>query len=250
MFIDTHCHLFFDLFSEDLSSVISRATAGGIENIIVPCIDIESCEKALDIASKYPPVRVAVGIHPNDLQTWDNKALDQLSGYMNLREVVAIGEIGLDYYRNPSTASRQKEVFKAQLDLAEKHHKPVIIHERNSQEDIVDILKEYAVSGVFHGFTGSKFIQDYGLENDFYFGIGGPITYKNRLLSDDSLSAIQTKIVLETDAPFLSPSPLRGKRNEPIHVIRVAESIAALLSCDIISIASKTSNNAKQVFHI
>lgn len=230
--------------------MISRASMNGIEKIIVPCIDIESCEKALNISRKYSAVCVAVGFHPNDLHSWTDKAIDQLSDFLKLEGVVAIGEIGLDYYRNPSSALHQKEVFRAQLDLAQKHHKPVIIHERNSQEDIIAILKDYKVSGVFHGFTGSKFIQNYGLENDFYFGIGGPITYKNRLITDDSLKAIQNKIMLETDAPFLSPLPFRGKRNEPIHILRVAESLATLLSCDIISIASKTSINAKRLFHI
>jgi TatD DNase family protein len=258
---DTHCHLNYKLFDQDLDAVVTRAWQNGLSHILVPGIGIEACHKAVNISQNNEKIFAAVGIHPNDAKTWNNSTLTILRKLAAEPRVVAIGEIGLDYYRDRAPRDLQKEVFKAQLDLAAEVGKPVIVHSRNALDDVIAQLKEWQAHlaqqgsplaerpGVLHSYAGDIEEAKAAISRNFYIGIGGVVTFKNAKTYQQLVAALPLdSLLVETDAPFLTPHPYRGQRNEPAHVALVGEKIAELHHKSVSEVADTTSRNAQKLF--
>lgn len=263
MLIDTHCHLDFTSFDSDREDVIQRARQAGVAKIINPGIDLQSSASAIRLAEEHPEVFAAVGVHPNSATTWNNGTITELRKLARHSKVVAIGEIGLDYYRHRAPADLQVRIFRAQLELAADLGKPVIIHNRQASQDLLSILivwKEELTSnqsdlsnapGVLHSYSGDREMLKAISQLNFLIGISGPVTYKNSLeLQEVVRSASSNVILLETDAPFLTPHPHRGTRNEPAHVRLIAEKVAELRYMDFEKITEQTTINSNQLFHM
>ncbi len=253
--VDTHCHLDFDSYDKDLNEVIDRAKREGVKAFVIPGADPADLPRAVEISQRYKEVFFAVGVHPYDA---DNYEEEYLKKYIEHPKCVAVGECGLDYYRLPKDdrekeriKKRQKEVFIAQIDLAKRYKKPLIVHIREASADSLEILKEHAdptYGGVLHCYNASEILLE--LANmGFYYGIGGVLTFKNakKLLKVVPKIPID-KIVLETDSPFLTPHPYRGKRNEPAYTALVASKLSQILDKDLDSICEITTKNAARLF--
>lgn len=261
MMIDTHCHLNFDAYADDFADVLARAAAQGVTRVINPGIDEESSRAGVALAQAHPGiVYAAVGYHPNSTA---DLAPDHLSGIEALAAepgVVAIGEIGLDYYWDKSPKDRQRRAFEAQLDLARRLELPVIIHNREASDDTLAVLIDWARdlpaslvgrAGVLHSFSAPAHLAQAALDAGFYLGFTGPITYRNA----DDLRAIASRVPLdrllvETDGPFLTPIPHRGKRNEPAYIPLIVERLAALHRLTPAEIAQATTANAERLFRL
>jgi TatD DNase family protein len=243
MLIDSHCHLNFNAFDEDRSEVLARAKAAGIAAFINPGTDFDDSQQIINLAETIPQLFAAVGFHPNAAARFDDAALAQLRALVSQPKMVAIGEIGLDYYWDEAPRPVQRRVFEQQLALARELNKPVIIHQREAAADTLAVLRAWAAGGnhpglVLHSFSGDRAMAEEAVELGFYLGISGPVTFKNaRDLPEIVAAAPLDRLLVETDAPFLAPHPFRGKRNEPAHVKLVAERLAALkeLSLDEMS---------------
>ena len=254
MFIDTHAHLFYPNFEEDLYQVISRAQESDIDYILVPATDLKTAEQVVELTEKYEMIYGAVGVHPHDTKNWDSSLISKIEKLAKNNKIVAIGEIGLDYYYDFSPKEKQIEAFKAQIELALKLNLPVIIHNRDSDEDVMEIIRSYCGTGLkaqFHCFNGS--IED-AMElvgMNFMISFTGNITFKK---ADNLRKILQhippENLLLETDSPFMTPVPHRGKRNEPSYVKYIAEQIAELHKLRLIDIARITSFNAFRTFGI
>ena len=255
---DTHCHLTLDSFDDDRPSVLDRARAAGVDRILVPGINAASSQAAAELAANEAMIYAAVGIHPHDSSSWsdtEKKRLVQLAGSS---KVVAIGEIGLDYYRDYAPRDVQQDAFSEQLELAADLELPVVVHQRESMADVLRILQAWVQRlplglssrcGVLHAFSGSAEDARAATELGFYIGLGGPVTFKNaRLLKEVTTQLDLDRIILETDSPYLSPHPMRGKRNEPANVALVAEAIAELKGISVPAVRQTTSNNADRLF--
>ena len=254
MFIDTHAHLFYPNFEGELDEIISRAKENAIDYILVPATDIKTSEQVIDLTEKYEIVYGAVGVHPHDTKNWNSSFIPKIERLAKNKKIVAIGEIGLDYYYDLSPKEKQIEAFKAQIGLALKLDLPVIIHNRDSDEDVMEIIRSYCGSGLkgqFHCFNGS--LQDamelVGMK--FMISFTGNITFKK---ADGLRKILQhiplENILLETDSPFMTPEPHRGKRNEPSHVKFVAQKIAEIHKLRTIDVARITSFNTFRTFGI
>lgn len=259
--IDTHCHLNLKQFEIDLDAVIERARGAGVIQIIIPAIDLETCESAIQLAKRYTGVFVAVGIHPNSTANFQPSQLDQLRDWATTEpKVIAIGEIGLDYHWKLSPPEKQVEAFQAQLQLARELALPVIIHNREASTDTVAILREWQSTtppplhehiGVLHSFSASQDIADQVLELGFHLGFTGPITYKNAdELRQIAVRVPHNRLLIETDAPYLAPQAQRGKRNESAYVVAVAERLATLHQINLEQMASITTENARRLFRL
>ena len=232
MFIDTHAHLFFENFKEDVDDVINRAKENGVDYIIVPATDIKTSKEAIALAEKYEQVYATVGIHPHDTKDWNETLIPQIEALAKHPKVVAVGEIGLDYYYDFSPKEQQIKAFKSQLDLAIKLELPVVIHNRDSDGDMMDIIQSYCSTGLkaqFHCYNGSLDDALEFMKMNHFISFTGNITFKK----SDSLREILKHIdlnhlMLETDSPFMTPVPYRGKRNEPAYVNYVAQQVAAV----------------------
>lgn len=267
--IDTHCHLDNIQYEDDVDAVIQRALSQGIEGILIPGADPKDLPKAIALAEKYAEVFFAVGVHPYDC---DNYNLDTLKKHVNHPKCIAVGECGLDYFRLPeekqmtnsfegefSVANKEKErikslqkkIFIDQINFAKEVNKPLIVHIREASNDSKTILIEYnakEVGGVLHCFNASEHLLPLS-EHNFYFSIGGVITFKNAKKLVDILPKIpREKIIIETDGPYLTPHPFRGQRNEPKYTNNVVEKIAELLSMTKKDVENLTTNNAKRLF--
>lgn len=252
--VDTHCHLDFDSYAGDLDDILSRAVEAGIGRIIVPGIDLQSSQAAIELANKYSMVLAAVGVHPNSSADWNDDWLDDLRQLAQHEKVVAIGEIGLDYYRDHSPRDVQQEAFEAQLSLAAGLNLPVIVHNREADEDVLQRLSRSTglageASGVLHSFSGPWSTATAALEIGYYLGFTGPVTFKKA----DDLRNVAARVpierlLVETDGPFLAPHPFRGKRNEPAYVSHVARRLAEVRGVSEAEIAHQTSANAVELF--
>jgi TatD DNase family protein len=259
--VDTHCHLNFHTFQEDREEVLERAVDAGVEKIINPGIDLQTSLEALSLAQRSPYVFAAVGVHPNDSITWEVDTRDQLADYARHPKVVAIGEIGLDYYRDRAPQDVQQRVFREQLELAADLGLPVIIHNRDATEDTLAMLVEWQswlethnpmlarAPGVLHSYSGNLQQARTAWEHNFCIGITGPVTFKKadelrEVVADMPVDAL----LVETDAPFLTPHPHRGQRNEPAYVRFVAAKIAELQAVSSEQIAETTTSNADRLF--
>lgn len=259
--VDTHCHLNFNTFDNDRRQVVERARENGIYRILIPGIDIETSRSAIDFTEVYDDVYASIGIHPNMGYTWTSQSYEELRMIALQRKVVAIGEIGLDYYRDQTPKTQQQVIFKKQLELAADLGKPVIIHNREASEDILKIIQEWYKGlnnnrsrlvehpGVMHSFSGNINFAREIVSYNFKIGITGPITFNNSQLLQEIVEFHRVdKLLIETDAPYLTPHPYRGKRNEPANVRIIAEKIAELKEDSLDKIAKVTTAEADRLF--
>ena len=258
---DSHCHLFFNFFTDDLDDVLRRAWENGVTHILIPGIDLETSQQAVNLSEKHPNLFAAVGVHPNDALGWQTDSLDRLKELADHPKVKAIGEIGLDYYRITTPPELQRKVLKAQLELAADLKKPVVIHNRQAFTDLWSLLKKWQADlawvgnplsqapGVLHSFEENLAQALQAIEQHFFIGIGGPVTFRNATMSQEVAKCVPLDhILLETDAPFLTPHPHRGHRNEPSYVIFIAEKIAELRAQSLPVVAEATTQNANRLF--
>ncbi len=252
--IDTHCHLDFDRFDEDRDEVVARATAVGVQRIIAPALDLQNCEAVLALTGRYEGVYAAVGVHPNSSAEWRDGWIGALREMAQGEKVVAIGEIGLDYYWGDAPKPAQRRALGRQLELAAELGLPVIIHNREASADVIALLRESPLAyrenaGVLHSFSADWETAAAALDMGFYLGFTGPVTFKKAAeLRRIAVKAPLDRILVETDAPFLTPHPYRGKRNEPAYVRFVAERIAEERGMDAAVFAQHTAENAQRLF--
>ncbi len=254
MFIDTHAHLFFENFKEDVDDVIQRAKDNSVDFIVVPATDIKTAKEAIALAEKYEQIYATVGIHPHDTKDWNENLIPEIESLAKHPKVVAIGEIGLDYYYDFSPQDQQIKAFKSQLDLALKLELPVVIHNRDSDEDMMDIIQSYCGTGLkaqFHCYNGSLDDALEFMKMNHFISFTGNITFKKSDGLRDILKHIDLNhIMLETDSPFMTPVPYRGKRNEPSYVKYVAQQIAEIHKLSLEDVGRITSLNAFRFFGI
>ncbi|WP_368653541.1 TatD family hydrolase [Ornithinibacillus sp. 4-3] len=254
MLFDTHMHLNARQYTDDREEVIARAFSAGVTHMLVVGFDRETIPLAIEIAEKYDNIYAAVGWHPVDAIDCTDEDLVWIEELTKHPKVVALGEMGLDYYWDKSPKDVQKEVFRKQIRLAKKLDMPIIIHNREATEDIVTILQEEdakEVGGIMHCYSDSTAYMKDCLDMNFYIGLGGPVTFKNA--KEPKQVAVEVpldRLLIETDAPYLAPHPNRGKRNEPAYVKLVAEQIAELRGQSLADIAKATTENAFRVFRI
>ncbi|MBY8914752.1 TatD family hydrolase [Bacillus sp. YC2] len=254
MLFDTHAHLNAEQFDTDLEEVIERAKSEQVERIVVVGFDRPTITRAMELIEEYDFIYAAVGWHPVDAIDMTDEDLSWIKELSSHEKVVAIGEMGLDYHWDKSPKDIQKEVFRKQIALAKEVDLPIIIHNRDATEDVVTILKEEGaeqVGGIMHCFTGSAEVAQQCMDMNFYISFGGPVTFKNAKKPKEVAKEIPNdRLLIETDCPFLTPHPFRGKRNEPSYVKYVAEQLAELKGMTYEEIASITTENAKRLFRM
>ncbi|WP_096186139.1 TatD family hydrolase [Evansella halocellulosilytica] len=252
MLFDTHVHLNADQFETDTEETIARARDAGVKQMVVVGFDEKTILKAMELVESEEGLYAAVGWHPVDAIDLEQRHLDWIEQLAAHPKVVAIGETGLDYHWDKSPKDVQKEVFRKQIHLAKKVNLPIIIHDRNAHEDIVEILNEEdakEVGGIMHCFGGDLDIAKKCLDMNFHISFGGPVTFKNAKLPKEVVKEIPLdRLLIETDAPFLAPHPYRGKRNEPAYVKLIAEQIAELREMDFEDFSEQTTLNAQRLF--
>ncbi len=266
-FVDTHCHLDLRQFDADRDAVIERAAAAGVTRIINPSIDLDSCRRALALADRHPGVYAAVGVHPNDCGDFDDATLKTLRELARHPKVVAIGEIGLDYYWEKVAHEQQRDALRAQLGLAAALGLPVILHARESAHGpaacVADLLWEIeqwwpairkqrgedGIFGVWHAFSGDSADAQRACAAGLVLGLGGPITFQNaRRLHALAADLRLDRTLLETDAPYLAPHPYRGQRNEPAYIPLIAEGLAQRCGASLADVAASTTETANRCF--
>lgn len=260
MLFDTHAHLNDERYDEDLDEVIQRSFSEGTTRILIAAYDMPSSIKAVNIAGKDDRLYCSVGIHPHDAKSFDDSTLPAFERMIteNRGKVVAIGEIGLDYYYDFSPRELQREVFLKQIQFAVSQDLPFIVHDRDAHHDCLEIVSSLAAQnqlpaapGIFHCYSGSFEMAKTLLSMGFYLSFGGPVTFKNAKKAAEFIPSIPLdRILLETDCPYLTPEPLRGKRNEPAYVKYVAERISALYGLSMQEIGEITTANACRIFKI
>ena len=252
MFIDTHAHLFYPNFKEDLDEVILNAVKNNIDYILVPATDIKTAKEIITLTEKYEIIYGAVGVHPHDTKDWKSSFIPQIEKLSRNKKIVAIGEIGLDYYYDFSPKEKQIDAFRSQIELALKLNLPIIIHNRDSDKDLMEIIRSYNGSGLkaqFHCFNGTLEDAKELVDMNYIISFTGNITFKKAENLRSILKQIPLEnLLLETDSPFLTPVPHRGKRNEPSYVKYVAEQIAEIYKLSIEDVAKITSQNAINFF--
>lgn len=253
-FIDSHAHLDFDKFNKDREEVIKRAKANGIINIINVGSSLTSSHRSLQLSQQYEMVYAVVGVHPHEAKTLDKNALQVLKDLSKADKVVGIGEIGLDFYYDNSPRDIQREAFRKQLRFAKEIKLPVVIHSRDADQDTIKILKEEKMHNhniLLHSYTGGKEMAEEALEMGFYFSAGGIVTFNSAQELKNIIQKIPlSRILLETDSPYLAPAPHRGKRNEPMFVKEVAKYLASLKNTTLENVARQTVKNTKTFFKL
>lgn len=249
--IDSHCHLDFDDFDADRSDLIKRANSAGVHTLINIGIDLPTSARSIELAEQYESVWATAGFHPHEAKFFDSEAERQLAELLGHPQVKAVGEIGLDYYRDRSPRDVQRKVFARQLEMAVEHKLPVVIHTRESFEDSLSIVKKYArdlVGGAFHCFPGDAKQAGQVIELGLVVSVGGVITYKNSSMARMAAETPLDKILLETDAPFLTPVPFRGERNSPEHIPLVAQKLAELKNISVSEVEKVTDRTCEKLF--
>ena len=249
MFIDTHCHLFPEYY-EDLDSLEKTILDAKVVKVINNGTDNQSNSMVLDLVKKYDYMYGAIGIHPEVVDTYKEDDIDFVEKHLKDNKIVALGEIGLDYYWTKDNKEKQIELFEKQLAIAEKFDIPVIVHSRDATLDTIECLKKYKVRGVIHSFSGSYETAQIYIKMGFLLGINGVVTFKNCNLIDVLKRISIDNIVLETDSPYLTPVPFRGQQNNPSHVIDTAKFVADNLEIDLEKLSLITQSNVKRVFDI
>lgn len=253
MFFDTHAHYDEEAFDEDRDTLLSTLPQNGVGLVVNPGCDVPSSRAAVALAERYDHVYAAVGVHPEECGGWSDADLDEIRALAAHPKAVAIGEIGLDYYwaENPSK-EEQQAVFRRQLELALELALPVIIHDRDAHGDCLEIIRGYpGLRGVFHCYSGSAEMAEELLKRGWYLGFDGPVTYKNaRKAAEVAAITPPECILLETDAPYLSPVPNRGKRNDSRNLVHIAAQLAAWKGMETEQLAAFAAENGKQLFGI
>jgi TatD DNase family protein len=252
MLIDTHCHLDFPEFQKDFVEVLSRAHSAGVEKFINPGVGIAESRVAVKLAASHENIFAAVGIHPHEADSLDESVLRELEELGKNEKVVAIGEIGLDFFKMRNSKEIQIAAFEKQLGLAQKLNLPVIIHSREADAEIFAVLDKFPnLRGVFHCFGGDWSFAQEVLKRGFFIGLTGIVTFPNAKNVREVAQKIPLeKLLIETDAPFLAPQKFRGQRCEPAFVVEVAEEVAHLRGVEVAEIVAKTSQNAEELFRL
>lgn len=252
MLVDTHVHLNSKKFKDNLPQVISRAQDAGVELMIVVGFDKETNRRAIELAEKYPFIYATVGFHPTDAKFIKPHDYELLIRQLQHEKVVGIGECGLDFYWDKEHIDKQIEVFRKQIDLSIKFDKPIIIHMRDASEATYNVLSEYKnLKGIMHCYSGSPEMATEFLKLGLHISLGGPVTFRNGHKPKEVAKIVPLdKLLVETDAPYLSPHPFRGKTNEPARVKLVAEEIARLKDISYTEVAGTTAKNAYKLFNI
>ena len=256
-FFDSHAHLNDEKFNDDRENIIEILREEGISNFINAGYSLEGSKQAIELAKKYDFIYATCGISPNDIPQSEQELWKSVAEIPNLvkesSKVIAIGEIGLDYYWNKDNKDLQKEVFIKQIEIANDLELPIVIHTREAVMDTIEILKKHKVknTGVFHCCPLNRELVKEALKLDFYISFAGPITFKNSKNADEIINLVPNdKMLIETDSPYLSPEPLRGKRNDPRNIKYIAQKIAKTKAMDLEDVAEITKNNAKRLFKI
>lgn len=253
-FIDTHTHLFLSEFEEDRTRVIKNAKSEGVQKLLLPNVDSTTIDGLSDMVKTYPDICVPMaGLHPTSVKSDFLQEIDLVKDFMSKNKVCAIGEIGIDLYWDKSFIKEQEEAFRIQIEIAKQNNLPIVIHARDSFNEIFKVMDDVCdekLKGVFHAFTGNedqaKRIIDWG----FYIGLGGILTFKNSGLDKVASNIDINSIVLETDSPYLAPVPKRGKRNESAYIKYIAQKLADIKNITIEEVADITTKNAKQLFNV
>ncbi|MEX2116301.1 MAG: TatD family hydrolase [Bacteroidota bacterium] len=264
MYIDSHAHLFFDNYGSDLEAVLDRSVRSGIQAIVVPGTNLKTSREAVDLAHRFPFLHACVGIHPHAASAVTDEDLSAIDALSASQGIVAIGEIGLDYHYDFSPRERQHEIFHNQISLAAKRNLPIVVHTRESMTDAIEMVtngvREFPLwtpgiagnpsRGVFHCFTGTAEEAQTLFSLGFYVSFPGIVTFKNSPVHDTLRAIGSGRILLETDSPYLTPVPHRGKRNEPSYIPLIAKSVADVLQSSTDDIARMTTGNAMNLFSI
>jgi len=248
--VDTHCHIDLDVFDEDRGEVLTRMHAAGVHAAMLIGYNPERWVTTSRLCNEMPFLRRSVGLHPNDASLWSDVLRDQLHAELSKGDALAVGEIGLDYFRDHAAPELQQAAFVGQIELAREFDLPIVIHQRSAERDVLDILSSYApIRGIMHCFSGDATFAHECLRLGLEVGAGGVMTYPKSVDIRDALRTTPLdRIVLETDAPFLAPQAIRGKRNEPARVLDVAVCLADLHACSVEDVVTATTASAMRVF--
>ena len=253
-FIDTHAHIDFPEYQENFPSFLEELKENHIEKVIIPGVNIEDTPRILDLINKHDMLFGAIGVHPSEAQKWNENSLNYLLSLKDNKKIVAIGEIGLDYYWDKSFIELQQNIFRQQIELAKELKLPIIIHDREAHADTFKILKETNAkeTGVLmHCFSGSTELMKECLKEEYYIALGGTVTFKNAVKPKEVAKEIPLDfLMLETDSPYMTPVPFRGQTNSPKYLNFVAQEIANLKNIDIEEVINKTTQNAKSFFKL
>ena len=249
MLTDTHCHLFYEDLKNDINGVLKRANDLDVNRFICVATNLDDARECLSLAENYNNIFASVGVHPHDAKDAPNDYIDQIYDLMTFDSMVALGEMGLDYFRNISDPIIQQKVFREQMEVAKDLHYPVIFHNRDANTDVIEVLEDYPdVIGVAHCFSSNLETANAFLEMGYYISFSGNLTFKNSHLPDVAKEIPLDKVLVETDSPYLSPEPFRGKPNEPGRTRFVAEKLAEIHRIPFEEIAKQTSQNASELF--
>lgn len=238
---DTHFHL---SLNDDINNILKRAKENNVENFILSCCDLKSIKEGIEIIKKYPNIYLTIGLHPDEINEFNEKTILYLEKLIiDNKNIIGIGEIGLDYYHNKNNKKEQIELFRAQLELAKKLDMPVVIHSRDATSDTINILKKYKLKATIHCFTGSLETANIYVKEGYLLGIGGVSTFKNTSLKETLKSIPIENIVLETDSPYLSPVPFRGEINEPKNISIICDNLCSIKNMNREEVIKKTTNN-------
>ena len=249
MFCDTHCHLYKEYY-DDIDGVLEEAKNNDVVRYISDGCDMSSNKEMLELSSKYDNVYVTLGIHPENVDDYKEEDIKFIVDNLSNNKVIAIGEIGLDYYWTKDNKEKQKELFEIQLKLAEKYDIPVVVHSREATQDTIDILKKYKVRGVIHSFTGSLEVAKIYIKMGFVLGVNGVVTFKNSNVKDVIKEIGLENLILETDSPYLTPHPHRGEQNTPKYIKDIAIFVSELYGVSLEELAKITNENIKRIFDI
>lgn len=249
--IDTHSHINFEEYKKDFNGFLLEIKKNGVEKVIIPSVEPSTFDEILSYCENFDMIYGAIGVHPSEFQKYNDETEKEIYKLSSCPKIVAIGEIGLDYYYGGEFKTEQQTVFRKQLEIAQKIKLPVIIHDRQAHEDTFNIVKDYKLTNVvFHCFSGSPEFALKCIENGYYIAIGGIVTFKNAKELKETVKTVPLDyILLETDAPYLAPVPFRGKLNTPAYLKYIAQEIANLKNIDIEQVKEQTTLNAQRIFN-
>ena len=254
MLIDTHTHIDMENFADRFDEVMQTAKDYGVEKVVIPGVEPSGFDRIIKLCEEYPDVYGAVGVHPEELNSYNEEAENKIKELLKHKKIIAVGEIGLDYYWDKSQIEKQKEIFERQILIAKQAQKPILVHDREAHLDSFEILKKSnaaEIGVVMHCFSGSTEFAQQCINEGFYIAIGGVVTFKNaKKVKEVAKTVPLDKLLLETDAPYMTPVPFRGKENQPAYVKFVAEEIAQLRGVSFEEIAEATTANAKKLLKI
>ena len=252
MIVDTHCHLYLDEFKNDIAEVIKRAEDEGVHKFYLPAIDSAEIENMLLLETKFPGKCISMmGLHPCSVKINYPDELAVVKEWLTKRKFAAVGEIGLDFYWDKTFVKQQYEAFRLQIELSIEYNIPIVIHSRDAMQECIDVVKEYkssGIKGIFHCFGGTVDNANEIIDTGFYVGIGGVLTYKKSGLAEVLEKIDLNHVVLETDAPYLTPVPFRGKRNESSYLKYIIEKLAEIKKMPVDEVATITTANAEKIF--